>query len=97
MASLNLNVIKKPLVSEKTTLDRDDNNHYAFLVDRKATKEDIKGAVEELFEVNVTAVNTSIKRGKLKKRGANMFLTKKIKKAFVSVKAGQKIKIFDEQ
>lgn len=90
-------VLVKPMLSEKSVIAREERNQYSFIVGMKATKEDVKKAVQKLFGVDVLAVNTSIVRGKYRRRGAVSALTAKKKKAIVSVKAGQKIALFEDQ
>ena len=89
-------VILRPVLSEKSDLCREKNNQYTFIVRREACKKDIIAAVESLFEVNVAAVNTSIVRGKLKRKGAHVNLRPKKKKAVVTLKSGQKLNIFED-
>lgn len=60
-------VIKRPLVSEKATIDQDDANIYTFIVDRRANKVEIRKAVEEIFDVKVKKVRTQLRKGKPKR------------------------------
>ena len=60
-----LNIIQKPLLTEKST-NLNQYNQYSFKVDLKATSLEIKNAIEKIFKVKVSKVNTSIVRGKLK-------------------------------
>jgi large subunit ribosomal protein L23 len=60
-------VIKKPLVTEKTTVARDEGNKYFFEVDRRATKIEIHNAVEKIFKVKVADVHTMNMKGKRKR------------------------------
>ena len=59
-------IIKKPLITEKGTFQTEQSNSYAFLVDAKANKCQIKKAVESLFKVKVLSVRTMIRKGKIK-------------------------------
>ncbi len=61
-------VIKKPLVTEKTTIKKDENNVIAFVVDNEANKIEIKNAVKSLFNVEVESVKTVNVAGKIKSR-----------------------------
>ncbi len=61
-------VLVRPLITEKSNFGPQDN-HYTFMVDKRATKQDIKRAVEERFKVRVVNVNTAAYRGKIKGRG----------------------------
>ncbi|MBX7148394.1 50S ribosomal protein L23 [bacterium] len=89
------NVINRPLVTEKSLASQADANRYVFEVNREATKLDVKKAVEKLFKVNVLDVNTLITRGKFKRVGQSMGKRSNYKKAFVTIKAGQKIEVFE--
>ena len=91
------NVIKGPVLSEKSNDCRENERAYTFRVRLDASKYDVKKAVEKLFEVNVRSVNTSIKRGKLKRRGYQVSLLPKEKKAIVRLVEGQKLDIFEDQ
>ena len=89
-----VDVIKKPLVTEKA-MKIGLKNQYAFIVERYANKIEIKKAVEELFEVEVTSVRTLNVKGKIKsrftRRGVQRGRTAARKKAVVTLKEGQKI------
>ncbi len=88
-------IIIRPLVSEKTTGAMADNK-YTFLVDARADKTQIKEAVEEVFKVNVTNVNTIRQLGKVRRMGRFEGRRPSFKKAIVTLKEGQKIKVFEE-
>jgi large subunit ribosomal protein L23 len=89
-------VILKPLVTEKAVNLAQEQNKYTFYVDRKANKIEIKNAIEEIFNVKVTAVNTMTVRGKKKRVGRYEGLTPTRKKAIVTLNEGDTIDIFDE-
>lgn len=59
-----IHVIKKPLVTEKSTVAMNEENRYAFQVDLRATKGEIKRAVERLYNVKVEKVTTQVRKGK---------------------------------
>jgi len=63
-----MEILKKPFLTEKVTMLTEKLNRYAFKVDHRANKIQIKGAVEAMYGVNVTAVNTMKYVGKLKTR-----------------------------
>jgi len=89
-------VIKKPLITERSTQDSESLGKYHFIVDTKATKDDIKKAVEMLFNVQVKSVNTMNNHGK-PKRVKNYFSHRQsTKKAIVTLKGESKIDFFDE-
>ncbi len=77
-------VLIKPVLSEKSVDRRDREQKYTFVVERKATKTEIKSAVEKVFEVEVLAVNTCITRGKVRRRGMNVSLEQAQKTAIVT-------------
>ena len=64
-----MNVVIKPIISEKMTMVGEKYNRYGFIVDRKATKPQIKKEIEELYGVKVLQVNTLIQRGKSTSQG----------------------------
>lgn len=88
-------VIKKPLVSEKTTIEKDARNIVAFVVKRDANKIEIRTAVESLFKVGVAAVNTVNMAGKVKRVGRNSGKRSNWKKAYVTLKEGSKVDFFE--
>lgn len=88
-------IILKPLVTEKSTDLRVKEDKYAFEVDLKANKPEIKKAIEELFKVNVVGVHTMIVHGKVKKMGRFEGKRPNWKKAIVSLKKGEKIEFFE--
>lgn len=88
-------VIKGPVITEKLDKAREKYGQYSFLVDLKATKIDIERAVTELFKVSVTKVRTAIVRGKIKRVGKSSGKRPNFKKAYVILKAGDKIELFE--
>ncbi len=88
-------VIKKPLVTEKTTLEKDARNIIAFEVSKDANKIEIKDAVEKLFKVEVTAVKTVNVAGKVKRFGKNIGKRSNWKKAYVTLKEGSSVDFFE--
>ena len=88
------NVIKKPLVTEKSARLKEVGNAYVFRVDLQADKPLIKRSVEELFGVKVQTVRTSIVPGKVKRYGKGYGKTMRWKRAVVTLKEGQ-IQIFE--
>jgi large subunit ribosomal protein L23 len=87
-------VIKKPLITEKTSFATDKYNRYGFEVELKSNKNQIKNAIESLYDVKVLNVKTSILPGKVKRVGKTIKKTNKTKKAFVQLAEGQKIEFF---
>jgi large subunit ribosomal protein L23 len=88
-------VIKKPHITEKTSLGSDVTNTVAIVVDRDANKIEIKQAVEALFKVKVADVRTINVSGKVKRFGRNFGKRSNWKKAYVSLEEGQSIDFFE--
>ena len=88
-------IIKRPLITEKSTIIKEMNNQLAFEVDRRANKIEIKKAVERIFKVQVDDVRTMNYRGKRKRLGRNEGRRRHWKKAVVTLKPGQKIEFFE--
>lgn len=88
-------IIKKPLVTEKSTALQEDGNWLAFQVHPDANKIEIKAAVEKIFNVTVLQVNTLNVQGKTKRFGKNVGVSKGWKKAMLRLKDGDKIEMFE--
>lgn len=86
-----LKVVLGPHVSEKSTMAAESNNTVVFKVVKDANKEEIKQAVEKLFEVEVNSVRTVNVKGKTKRHGSSFGKRKDWKKAYVILKEGQDI------
>ncbi len=89
-------IIKRPIITEKTTKLKQQQNSYVFEVDINATKSQIKQAIEKLFNVDVEDVRTMIIKGKLRRYGRYEGYKPDWKKAIVKIKKGQSIKQIDE-
>ncbi len=88
-------VIKSTVVTEKSTGLKGSQNKYSFFVYPNAGKIEIKKAIEELFKVSVVKVNTLNLKGKKRRLGKYEGYRPKRKKAVVTLKEGQTIKIFE--
>jgi large subunit ribosomal protein L23 len=91
-------ILKKPLVTEKSSTLLDKKGKYGFVVDHKASKDEIKIAVEDFYGVEVASVNTMIQRGKVRRNrrtGQISGYTNKYKKAFVTLKEGFNIDFYE--
>ena len=89
-------VIVAPIVSEKATRVGEKSNQVLFKVLRDATKPEIKAAVELMFKVEVASVSTLNQKGKTKRFGRSIGRRDHVKKAFVSLKAGQELNFSGE-
>ena len=87
-------VLRKPLITETSTGNMA-LGKYTFKVAAGATKPMIAAAVEKAFKVTVTKVNVSTVQGKTKRMGKNMYTQPSWKKAVVTLKAGDKIELFE--
>ncbi len=89
-------VLIAPIVSEKATMTAEKHNQILFKVLRDATKPEIKAAVQLLFKVEVESVQTVVQKGKAKRFGRSMGRRDHVKKAYVSLKAGQELNFTGE-
>ena len=89
-----VNIIKRPILSEKSTGQAEANNQVAFEVTLGSTKPEIKEAVERFFKVKVQKVNTNIIPGKAYRTKSGIDKSSSWKKAIVTLKAGEKIEFF---
>jgi large subunit ribosomal protein L23 len=87
-------VLVKPLITEKMSDIGEKFNRYAFYVNLKSNKNQIREAVEKLYDVKVLNIKTSILPGKLRRAGKSVKKSSKRKKAVVQLKDGQKIEFF---
>ena len=84
-------IIQKPVITEKGLGIKETQNTLVFEVDMKATKTEVKQAVETLFKVKVTGVRTATVEGKERRRGKFSGYRPDWKKAYVRLKEGQKM------
>ena len=93
-----MDILLKPIVTEKMTMQGEDLNRYGFIVDTKANKLQIKKAVEEMYGVTVESVNTMRYLGKKKSRYTKSGIiegrSKSFKKAIVTLGEGEKIDFY---
>ena len=93
-----MGIIQKPILTEKASMLTEKLNRYAFKVDHRANKIQIKAAVEEMFGVTVLEVNTSVVAGKNKTRQTKAGLVSgrspKYKKAIITIKDGETIDFY---
>ena len=88
-------VIKRPVVTEKTSIQKEKDNQVTFEVARNANCVEIRKAVEELFKVQVAGVRTMHVRGKTKQRGRIIGKRRDWKKAVVTLGPGERIDFFE--
>jgi large subunit ribosomal protein L23 len=88
-------IIKRPVNTEKTTIQKEAANQVTFEVDPKANRIEIEKAVEAVFNVKVSGVRTLQVKGKIKRRGRTLGKRKDWKKAIVTLMPGERIAFFD--
>ena len=87
-------VIRRPIITEKTTVIREDGGTLVFQVAKDANKIDVRRAVETLFGSKVASVRTSIAHGKMKRQGKYVGRRSDWKKAYVKLRDGEKLPEF---
>ena len=92
---IDYDIIKSPLITEKTTIQKEDSNQVSFKVSRKANRVEIKRAIENIFNVKVAGVRTMQVKGKTKQRGRIIGKRKDWKKAIVTLISGERIDFFE--
>jgi len=88
-------IIKRPLITEKSTRQKEERNQIAFVVDSRANKVEIRQAVEKLFKVKVRQINTMNLVGKRKRLGRFVGWKSDWKKAIVTLREGDRIEFFE--
>lgn len=88
-------VIKRPLITEKTTIQKEMANQLSFEVDKRANRIEIRRAVEKIFDVKVASVKTLQVKGKVKRRGRTVGKRRDWKKAVVTLMPGERIDFFE--
>ena len=88
-------IVKRPLVTEKSSRQKEAGNLIAFVVDPRANKVQIRQAVEKLFKVKVKAVRTMNLLGKRKRMGRSIGWQSDWKKAIVTLQEGERIEFFE--
>lgn len=88
-------IIRRPLITEKSNIQKDDHNQYSFEVNRDSNRIEIRRAIESIFNVKVLSVRTLHVKGKVTRRGKIMGKRKDWKKAMVTLTPGQRIPFFE--
>jgi large subunit ribosomal protein L23 len=87
-------ILRRPLLTEKVTGAMEDANVYAFEVDRRASKDEIKAAIEKAYNVKVVKVNTQVRKGGSRRFRYGNVAESSWKRAIVRVAEGQSIELF---
>jgi large subunit ribosomal protein L23 len=88
-------IIKRPVITEKTSIQKEQFNQLTFEVDRRANRIEIKKAIETVFKVRVAGVKTMQVTGKTKQRGRITGKRRDWKKAIVTLMPGERIDFFE--
>jgi large subunit ribosomal protein L23 len=88
-------IIKRPLVTEKSNIQKETANQLTFEVDRRANRIEIRRAIEQIFNVKVATVRTMQVTGKVKRRGRILGKRRDWKKAIVTLRPGERIDFFE--
>ncbi len=88
-------IVKKTILTEKSTIAKDEANKYVFEVDPRANKIEIGQAIEKLFKVKVLDVNVMNIEGKSKRTGRILGRRKSWKKAVVTLAPGSRIELYE--
>lgn len=92
---IDYDVIRRPIVTEKTNIQKDQANQVTFEVDPRANRIEIKRAVEKIFNVKVADARTMHVTGKIKRRGRVLGKRRDWKKAIVTLMPGERIEFFE--
>lgn len=88
-------ILKKPVITEKSTIQKETTNQLSFEVDRRANKLEIRRAVERIFNVKVVGVRTMQMKGKIKRFGRVLGKRRNWKKAVVTLAKGERVEFFE--
>ncbi|MGA8180560.1 MAG: 50S ribosomal protein L23 [Desulfobacterales bacterium] len=92
---ISYDLIKRPVITEKTNIQKESYNQITFEIDRNVNRVEIKKAVEDIFNVRVAAVRTMQVKGKTKQRGRILGKRRDWKKAIVKLMPGERIDFFE--
>ncbi|MGD8834563.1 MAG: 50S ribosomal protein L23 [Desulfobacteraceae bacterium] len=92
---IDYDIIRRPVITEKTNIQKDESNQVTFEVDPRANRIEVKRAVEQIFNVKVADARTMNIRGKVKRRGRIMGKRRNWKKAIVTLMPGERIEFFE--
>ena len=92
---IDYDVIRRPIITEKTNIQKDQANQVTFEVDPRANRIEIKRAVEKIFNVKVADARTMHVTGKIKRRGRVLGKRRDWKKAIVTLMPGERIEFFE--
>ena len=92
---IDYDIIRRPIITEKTNIQKDQSNQVTFEVDPRANRIEIQRAIEKIFNVKVANTRTMRVRGKIKRRGRILGKRRDWKKAIVTLMPGERIEFFE--
>ena len=92
---IDYDIIRRPIITEKTNIQKDQSNQVTFEVDPHANRIEVQRAIEKIFSVKVANIRTMHVRGKVKRRGRIMGKRRNWKKAIVTLMPGERIEFFE--
>ena len=92
---IDYDIIRRPIVTEKTNIQKEAFNQLSFEVDKRANRVEIARAIEKIFKVKVAETRTVRVKGKIKRRGRILGKRKDWKKAIVTLMPGERIDFFE--
>lgn len=92
---INYDIIKRPIITEKTNIQKDAHNQVTFEIDPRCNRIEVQRAVEQIFKVKVADVHTMNVSGKIKRRGRILGKRRNWKKAIVTLMPGERIEFFE--
>jgi large subunit ribosomal protein L23 len=91
---IDYDIIRRPIITEKTNIQKDQSNQVTFEVDPRANRIEVQRAIEKIFNVKVANTRTMHVRGKIKRRGRILGKRRDWKKAIVTLMPGERIEFF---
>ncbi len=92
---IDYDIIRRPIITEKTNIQKDESNQVTFEVDPRANRIEVQRAIEKIFNVKVANTRTMHVRGKVKRRGRILGKRRNWKKAIVTLAPGERIEFFE--
>lgn len=92
---IDYDIIRRPIITEKTNIQKEQSNQVTFEVDPRANRIEVKRAIEKVFNVKVANTRTMHVRGKVKRRGRILGKRRNWKKAVVTLMPGERIEFFE--
>jgi large subunit ribosomal protein L23 len=92
---IDYDIIRRPIITEKTNIQKDQSNQVTFEVDPRANRIEVQRAIEKIFNVKVANTRTMHVRGKVKRRGRILGKRRDWKKAIVTLMPGERIEFFE--